>query len=413
MDKITTNELAIFTDIHYGLRSDSEVRLKIADDFIYNTFIPHVVDNGIKYVVFGGDLFHNRNSVNVNTMNHVIDAITDIAKHAKVYIIIGNHDLYKKDSVVINSTRSIESIENVEVVGKPKLLNINGKDVLLCPWLSDLSEYGKESVDMMIGHFDISTKYLIATYIEEQKIKAFDSSDDLVDQLLNNGVVSARELQEAGDEGIKTFTEAKRKQTPAKFLGSYVDVCKKGGQIFSGHIHPHRKFVTKGRNFTFISSPFENDWGDINKEFGFYNLNMHTEEYTFIENTSAPHHIEIRMSEINEDYDFTKVNGNFVRLFIDCAIEYSDMNDTIRSINENQPLEPCDIEYQHKINFGDVEVSDIQTLETGDFSKSTYVTDYINKIDDSALSEFNIDRTILKTRAIEFFNKAEQKLRMK
>jgi hypothetical protein len=119
------------------------------------------------------------------------------------------------------------------------------------------------------------------------------------------------------------------------------------------------------------------------------------------------------MSEINEDYDFTKVNGNFVRLFIDCAIEYSDMNDTIRSINENQPLEPCDIEYQHKINFGDVEVSDIQTLETGDFSKSTYVTDYINKIDDSALSEFNIDRTILKTRAIEFFNKAEQKLRMK
>lgn len=411
LEKITTNDIALFTDIHYGLKGDSELRLKIADDFIYKKLIPHIKSNGIKYVIFGGDMFHNRNSVNVNTMNHVIDAIKEITKHAKLYMIIGNHDLYLTSSTEISSIRAIESMTNVTIVKKPELLQINGKSVLLVPWLSDLSDYGKESVDMMIGHFDISSKYLIASYLEEQKIKSFESSDKLIDSLLKSGTVKAKQIQKTDDCDIKMFTDGStKKQNPDKFLGSYIDICKRGGYIFSGHIHPHKKFITKGRTFTFISSPFENDWGDIGKGFGFYNLNMHTDNHLFIESVDAPKHIEIKMSEITDEYEFN-VSGNFVKLFVDCDIDYKDLNDTISKINSLNPLEPCIINYQHKVSFNDVDVTELDQMSSDNFSKSNYIVEYINMIEDSDLDEKCIDRTELKTAALEYYKKAEEKLK--
>lgn len=54
------------------------------------------------------------------------------------------------------------------------------------------------------------------------------------------------------------FTEAvSSKKKSSDLVGDFIEVVKRSGTIFSGHIHQHREFVAKRRKFIFIGSPYE------------------------------------------------------------------------------------------------------------------------------------------------------------
>lgn len=79
-------------------------------------------------------------------------------------MILGNHDLFNKNSTDINSINIFRNNPNIIVVDKPMDLQINSKKALLVPWLGDVSNYNKAEYDFMFGHFEISSKFLIANY---------------------------------------------------------------------------------------------------------------------------------------------------------------------------------------------------------------------------------------------------------
>ena len=61
-------KIGIFSDLHVGVSSDSKVRLnetRKCIDWIIKKFKEEYVD----YIIFCGDLFNSRYSVNVNTLN--------------------------------------------------------------------------------------------------------------------------------------------------------------------------------------------------------------------------------------------------------------------------------------------------------------------------------------------------------
>ena len=82
-------------DLHFGCRADNEIWLKDYSDYFYNVFIPLLKE---KYedgdiVCSLGDIFDNRNTVGINTINVVIDIfekISDIC--TDIRLIVGNHD---------------------------------------------------------------------------------------------------------------------------------------------------------------------------------------------------------------------------------------------------------------------------------------------------------------------------------
>ena len=49
----------------------------------------------------------------------------------------------------------------------------------------------------------------------------------------------------------------KLKTRSADLLKNFIDLVKKNGTVFSGHIHHHKEFVAKGRKFIFIGSPYQ------------------------------------------------------------------------------------------------------------------------------------------------------------
>lgn len=163
---ILTGKTLLFTDIHFGLKQNAVSRLNICVKVV-KQMLEKIKEENIQNVIFGGDLYHERVSVNVNTLNVALKCMQAIAKHCKTYLIVGNHDAHYKNSVEVNSLNMFKDTKNITVVEKPTEIELNGSKMLLCPWLSDLSAYKKETYDFLVGHFDISSKFLIASYIED------------------------------------------------------------------------------------------------------------------------------------------------------------------------------------------------------------------------------------------------------
>lgn len=67
----------------------------------------------------------------------------------------------------MNSINIFRDCPNVKVVDKTEEISLNGQRALLVPWLGDVSRYKAGEFDMLVGHFDVSSKYLIKSYVEE------------------------------------------------------------------------------------------------------------------------------------------------------------------------------------------------------------------------------------------------------
>ena len=159
MEQIT-GKVLIFTDLHLGLKSGSKTRLAICANVI-KEIIRFIKTNGINACIFLGDWHHVRSSTENNVMNVSYKLMSALAKQCKIYCILGNHDIYMKNSVDINSMVIFNNINNVHIVSNAEEISINGNKSLMVPWLSDLSNHENECYDMIFGHFDISSKYLI------------------------------------------------------------------------------------------------------------------------------------------------------------------------------------------------------------------------------------------------------------
>jgi len=179
-------------------------------------------------------------------------------------------------------------------------MTINGAQAILVPWLGDVSAFKKEQFDMMFGHFEVSSKFLIKSYIDEHqnKLSAQGSLKDNVDSSIESS-------SSAGD-----------------LVGDFVDVVKKSsGTVFSGHIHNRKEFIAKGRNFVFVGSPYQQNLGEKDCTCGFYVINEDN-THEFHEITSTPKHIQIQMSEaISESYDFSRVKNNIVQKVYDVDVD--------------------------------------------------------------------------------------------
>jgi hypothetical protein len=335
-----------------------------------------------------------------------------LSKLVKLYVILGNHDIHLKNSKDIHSLRILQNVKNIEIIENPTEIIINDKRVLLCPWLSDLSSYKEETFDYMIGHFDISSKYLISSYIEDQKIKSIESTDQLTSMLVKSNAISINQLQDLETKEMNQFINKKSTPKSSKYIGRFIDLCKVGGTIFSGHIHTQKRFMTRKREFIFVGSPFEQNWGDKNKSYGFYDLDMLEDNHTFIECNSSPKHLEVKLSDaIIDDYDFNKLQSNFVKLLIDTKIEYNEMNNIINKIGDLS-IEPCILEYQIFIGFDDMVVESDVSFDDVSFDKSHYILSYIDKIDNTILEEHKLDRHKLKQLALNYFKQAVDNLKI-
>lgn len=267
----------LFTDTHFGARSNSQewfdIILSAHNDFIIPT-IKNNWKNG-DLIIMCGDVYDNRQSINLKVLDAVIKVYENLAKLGQVHIIAGNHDIYKKDSTEITSLDSLKWIDGINIWKNPACINVKQHKLFLMPWRANVKEEGET----------------LKAYQKQYK----------PDYAFMHGTFS----------GSKYNKYVKIEKNEGGSLSSTVGYKK----VFSGHIHWQQDI----KNVNIMGSPYELTRGDADNKKGIYYLDLDSGEETFYENTISPKHIKFTINEFKEEFfdDIIKASpNNFVDVHV-------------------------------------------------------------------------------------------------
>lgn len=154
------NKAAVFTDIHFGLKGNSKIHNDDCESFV-NWYIDQAKANQCETGIFCGDWHHNRNSLNLTTMDATIRCLEKLGKtFDNFYMFVGNHDLYYKDKRDVSSTEFAKHIPGITVIDNFTEI----EDVALVPWLvgDEWKKIQKCKSKYMFGHFELPHFYMNA-----------------------------------------------------------------------------------------------------------------------------------------------------------------------------------------------------------------------------------------------------------
>ena len=151
---------AILTDIHFGLKSNSQLHNEDCLNFV-KWFILKAKEEGCETCLMLGDWHNNRAAINIVTLNYSLQAIELLGKaFDRVFFIPGNHDLYYRDKRDIQSAEWARHIPNIHIMND---FHKEG-DVSFVPWLvgDDAKKVQKIEAEYMFGHFELPSFYMNA-----------------------------------------------------------------------------------------------------------------------------------------------------------------------------------------------------------------------------------------------------------
>ena len=290
----------VFTDLHVGISNDKPSRQRIAENVI-DEIIGHIEMDGIKQVFFLGDLFHQRTSIEVTSLNVANDLVRKLASTCEVFLLQGNHDLYEKYNSIITSL-NIFDLHNVNIVSVPTEVKLNGQNVLLVPWLcgttlqEHISKCGlSDKYDIMMGHFDIGYSGDIR-YKGQKYVDAYKS-------------------------GSQNFSF----QEDGNIISEILHHTKDYSTIYMGHIHDHETLTYANRTWNIVGSPQYQVHDmkrlpDEKKMHGYYILDSENKE-SFHESASVPKFVTLYASDMVKGIvDESKLKGAIVRRCYDVVL---------------------------------------------------------------------------------------------
>lgn len=313
MQKLTSTDdkFMIFTDIHYGNDSDSENFLN-ENDKVVDWFISSCKERNITNGIFAGDFFHKQYSVDVATHNRGYDAIKRIVDAGiTLYFIIGNHDIYMKNSVEINSVKPFKEIKGLHLIDKMTELIAGKRKLLLVPWLGNPFETLLSSVpkkyDCIIGHIEM------------------------------------KDVQMTQDGGMNSVEKKGYVMT---------DMFDVSPVVFIGHYHIKKDYKFEKGLVRSLGCPLQESWGDQGLTKGIWYFDSGNMKTEFIENTFSPKHIEVCYSKfVEKSIDSKGLTGNYIKPVFDLPFEQKDAADFLDYINSNKPLRLEQSKFLYTVTF--------------------------------------------------------------
>ena len=154
---------AVFTDIHFGLKSNSTQHNEDCLNFV-QWATARAKEEGCETAFFLGDWHNNRASINIVTLNYSLRALEHLNDNFNaVYFIPGNHDLYYRDKRDIQSVAWATHLRNIKIVNDW----FSSGDVVIAPWLvgDDHKKIPTLKGKYMFGHFELPG-YLMNAMVE-------------------------------------------------------------------------------------------------------------------------------------------------------------------------------------------------------------------------------------------------------
>ena len=263
---------ALITDTHFGARNDSLVFSTFFQKFYENIFFPTLKKRNIKSVIHLGDVVERRKFINFKTLNSMKDILFDPLDEmgGDIKIIIGNHDIYYKNTLSVNSMNELtKGMSHVTVYDEPSEVSLtDDHKVVFLPWICDDNE---------------------------------DQTKELIEKTRTK--VAFGHLHIQGAEHIRGSIS---------FDGHSPSMFKAFQKVFSGHFH----HPSETGNITYLGNPYEITWSDYNDPRGFHIYDTETMETEFIQNPYSMFH-KIYYDDDKLDYgDLSQYEDSYVKIIV-------------------------------------------------------------------------------------------------
>lgn len=292
-------EIAIFSDLHLGVKSDSPLWHDIAFSWV-DDMVSTLKQNNVEHIFFLGDWFHNRASISGITLAAaaiILEKLSDFT----LWMFPGNHDLYFANQTDVSSVALFKGYPNIKFFDKVTKITLNGKEITLCPWGQSPLSDDVDSSEYLFGHFEINTFQM-------------NSSEHLC------------------EDGMKLS-----------------DLLRKFNKIFSGHFHKAQKRVYSTGIIQYVGNPFQMNFGEADDDKGFILLNLATGKYRNIINKKSPKFVKLPLTRlVNTDINDLRplLCNNFIKIIADMSITAEDMNELSRLLSTYKP-EELDIDWDN------------------------------------------------------------------
>lgn len=292
--------IAMIGDAHFGRKSEHPLvkqHIQSGQEEYFKWLATDLKKRNIKTVLFTGDIFDTRNTINVEALIKTVRLFSIEFSEFNCIIDLGNHDMYYENSYDICSTEILDLLPNVTLIkdNTIELALINDYTLYVVPWviasklesfssfLNDISVNRERNI--LFGHFE-----MIGLDMEGGNISTFGLSP-------------------------KLFADA------AKF-------------IYSGHYHGQSSTRIDGSLITYLGSPYPLTFANSDSVHGYWILNddLSTE---FIENTISPKFKTITDTDIDTLGDCT---NSFVRVFINNNLDKDSVFRIKQLVDDKNPL---------------------------------------------------------------------------
>lgn len=275
-------KLLLFTDLHFGNKNNSESFNQQCIDFL-NFVVETSLENTIDEIVFLGDWTHDRNKINLLTLNYSYKGLEILnVLNIPIKMIVGNHDMYYKQTREVNSLPFASAFPNIQLIDKP--YEENG--LLYIPFLTEEESF--------------------SDYIKQYSPTYVFCHEEFPSFMLNAKVKMDGEYN------------------PHKFSGP--------NRILAGHFHLRQE----KNNITYIGNCFSHDFSDNNEWLnkGLAILDTDTNDITYLEWNKAPKYLIKRLSTLTQD-DYTLQHIN-LKIINDVNLSQLDVS-TLESSIQNLP----------------------------------------------------------------------------
>jgi len=329
----------IFTDIHFGRKSNSKIHNTDCSSFI-DWFYDQCVEYEVDHIVFLGDWFEERQAIDSLTATIALNCAKKLnSLKVPVYFVVGNHDLYYRDNREVFATYVYSELSNFTIIDHPTVVQDTLKPTLYCPFLFEEEYPG------------LSTYFDIPIWMGHFEFKGFILTGDSV-------------VKESGPD-------------PNKFSAP--------DHIFSGHFHKRQK----SKNITYVGNTFPMDFSDANDEQrGMSIFDYESNEIQFIDWKDSPKYMRVNLSELLDDPSLIR-KGSRIKCTADIDISYNENSEIKRIMMDKFQLREFNIEEKMiiTINEGELSEEDIR-LET----TNNLVRKLIKKIESDTIN----NETLLK-----------------
>ncbi len=96
-------KVAIITDTHFNFKKGNKVFHEYFEKFYKNVFFPTLKKYNVDTVIHMGDIFDNRKATDYWSIDWTKRVILEPLKKYKVYLTVGNHDIFYKNTTELNS----------------------------------------------------------------------------------------------------------------------------------------------------------------------------------------------------------------------------------------------------------------------------------------------------------------------